>query len=57
VAIYLESLGVPESDLHAISYGKDRPLCLGHEESCWQQNRRVTLRPGNLSASTPRTVQ
>ena len=57
VVSYLRSLGVPEDDLRVISYGKDRPLCLGHTESCWEQNRRVTLRPGDLSASTPRNVQ
>jgi len=57
VSSYLQSLGVSASDLNAISFGKDRPLCLGHEESCWKQNRRVTLRPSNLSASTPRTVE
>ncbi len=39
---YLVSLGVAESRLKTISYGKERPLCVESSESCWSQNRRGT---------------
>ena len=38
---YLVSLGVETSRLLSISYGKERPFCDGHDETCWQQNRRA----------------
>lgn len=34
-------LGVPDSRLEAVSYGKEKPRAICHEESCWQENRRV----------------
>ena len=37
---YLVGLGVPADRLQTVSYGKARPLCTEHTESCWQQNRR-----------------
>ena len=37
---YLMNLGVPGGRLNTISYGKERPLCTQHDESCWWQNRR-----------------
>ncbi|MGE5246459.1 MAG: peptidoglycan-associated lipoprotein Pal [Betaproteobacteria bacterium] len=37
---YLVSLGVPAGRLATISKGKEQPFCTGHDESCWQQNRR-----------------
>ena len=40
---YLAQLGVPANQLRAISYGKERPLCVSHEESCWQKNRRAHI--------------
>jgi len=38
---YLVSLGVPDSRLEMISYGKERPQCTESDESCWQRNRRA----------------
>jgi peptidoglycan-associated lipoprotein len=38
---YLDSMGVVRDRLQAMSYGEERPLCAEHDESCWQQNRRV----------------
>jgi len=38
---YLVSLGVPANRLSTISYGKERPLALGSNESAWAQNRRA----------------
>lgn len=37
---YLVNLGIPASRISTISYGKERPLCTEHTESCWWQNRR-----------------
>ena len=38
---YLVSRGVAENRLSTISYGKERPLAVCSEESCYQQNRRA----------------
>jgi len=41
---YLVALGVNASRVSTVSYGKERPVALGHEESAWSQNRRgVTI--------------
>jgi peptidoglycan-associated lipoprotein len=37
---FLVSLGVTADRIDTISYGKERPVCNEHSESCWQQNRR-----------------
>jgi peptidoglycan-associated lipoprotein len=37
---YLETLGISDSRMSTISYGKELPLCNDHDESCWAQNRR-----------------
>jgi len=39
---YLMTLGVAESRLKTISYGKERPLCVESSDSCWAKNRRGT---------------
>ena len=38
---YLVSLGVPANRLRTVSYGKERPVALGSNESAWAQNRRA----------------
>lgn len=38
---YLVSLGVDAARLTTISYGKERPVCLESNETCWAQNRRA----------------
>lgn len=38
---YLVSLGVDAGRLSTISYGKERPAVVGHDESSWSQNRRA----------------
>jgi len=43
---FLVQLGVPADKLRTISYGKERPQCTEHEESCWQKNRRAHFSPG-----------
>ena len=37
---YLVSLGVNNSRLQTVSYGKERPICTASNEDCWAQNRR-----------------
>ena len=36
---YLISLGIAPGRLSTISYGKERPIVLGHNEAAWAQNR------------------
>lgn len=38
---YLVSLGIDAARLTTISYGKERPVCLESNETCWAQNRRA----------------
>ncbi len=38
---YLISLGIPAARMDTVSWGKERPFCTEHDESCWQQNRRA----------------
>jgi peptidoglycan-associated lipoprotein len=40
---YLKKLGVDESRLFPISYGRSRPAVAGTDESSWSKNRRVEL--------------
>jgi len=40
---YLVELGVGANRLSVVSYGKERPSCKEHAESCYQQNRRGHL--------------
>lgn len=37
---YLVSLGISADRLSTVSFGKEKPFCNEHNESCWQQNRR-----------------
>ena len=40
---FLENLGLPASQLRTISFGKEKPVCTDHTESCWQRNRRAHI--------------
>ena len=40
---FLQSMGIPGSQLTVISYGKDRPQCTEDNEACWQKNRRAHI--------------
>lgn len=42
----LQVLGVPEAQLEAVSFGKEKPRSACHEEKCWADNRRVDLANG-----------
>ncbi len=37
---YLVAAGIPAEQIATISYGKERPFVLGHDETAWQWNRR-----------------
>lgn len=37
---YLVEAGVSPKQVAIVSFGKERPFCFDHEESCYQQNRR-----------------
>lgn len=44
---YLAARGVPASRIRTISFGKERPVAVCNDISCWSQNRRaVTLLGG-----------
>ncbi len=36
--------GASKSSMEAISFGKEKPRALGHDETAWSQNRRVDIR-------------
>ena len=44
VATYLIANGVKRSQLSAKSYGEERPLSLGSNDSAWSKNRRVEIK-------------
>ena len=48
---YLVSQGVPAARLRTVSYGKERPIEICSQESCYTQNRRaVTIISAGLSS-------
>ena len=38
---YLISLGISADRMETTSWGKERPVCMDHNEECWQRNRRA----------------
>lgn len=40
---FLTTMGIPQTQLTVISYGKERPVCTDSTEACWQKNRRVHI--------------
>jgi peptidoglycan-associated lipoprotein len=40
---YLVSMGVNSSRVSTISFGKERPIAFGHDESSWSRNRRANF--------------
>lgn len=38
---YLIARGIPADRMVAISYGRERPVCIEHNEACWTRNRRA----------------
>ena len=43
VQSYLLTNGVKQTQLEAVSYGKEMPINAGHDEAAWKENRRVEL--------------
>ncbi|MFU8856211.1 MAG: peptidoglycan-associated lipoprotein Pal [Deferrisomatales bacterium] len=41
---YLLAKGVTPDRLAVVSYGKERPAAVGHDETAWEKNRRVAFR-------------
>jgi peptidoglycan-associated lipoprotein len=40
---YLSALGVDASRITTISYGKEKPMDMGHDEASWARNRRANF--------------
>ena len=36
-------LGVSKGQIETVSFGKEKPKCTEHSESCWSQNRRADI--------------
>ena len=45
---YLRSLGLTPSRVHTVTYGEEKPLCTNSVESCWQRNRRSSIKLSDL---------
>jgi peptidoglycan-associated lipoprotein len=39
----LSLMGVSDSQMEAVSLGKEKPMATGHDEASWAQNRRADL--------------
>src|SRR5471032_1488508 len=37
-------LGVPDARVETVSYGEEKPVAPGHDESAWSQNRRADIK-------------
>lgn len=48
---YLASRGVSPARMHTISYGKERPVAVCNNISCWSQNRRAVTVLSNAGSS------
>lgn len=40
---FLLLMGASQGQINAVSYGEERPIATGSDESAWQQNRRVEI--------------
>ena len=43
VASRLRMLGASAAQIETVSYGKEKPLALGHDETAWAENRRADI--------------
>jgi peptidoglycan-associated lipoprotein len=39
----LSALGVPDTQMESVSFGKEKPVAQGSDESAYSQNRRAAL--------------
>ncbi len=51
VRSYLAGLGVSPSRIRTVSYGKERPVAVCNDISCWSQNRRAVTVPAQRPGS------
>ncbi|MDX2307983.1 MAG: peptidoglycan-associated lipoprotein Pal [Hyphomicrobium sp.] len=51
VRAYLVSKGIPASRIRSLSYGKERPVAVCDDISCWSQNRRAQTILNGLAVS------
>lgn len=49
IARYLRDLGVSESQLRTVSFGKEQPLCREDDEACHERNRRAEFKLARIS--------
>jgi peptidoglycan-associated lipoprotein len=51
---YLVARGIADARIEVVSFGKERPVCQEHVESCWQQNRRdeFVITTGSIAGTT-----
>ena len=47
---FLISLGIASARMDTVSWGKERPFCSEHDESCWHQNRPRAFRHGAIDS-------
>ncbi|MBF0607279.1 MAG: peptidoglycan-associated lipoprotein Pal [Candidatus Magnetobacterium sp. LHC-1] len=40
---FLVSSGVPAMRMETVTFGKEKPLCPEHNETCWSKNRRASF--------------
>ena len=45
---YLRSLGISPARVSTVTYGEEKPLCTSSVESCWQRNRRSSIKLSDL---------
>ena len=48
---YMVARGIPASHIRTTSYGKERPVAVCNDISCWSQNRRAVTNVGEGSQS------
>jgi peptidoglycan-associated lipoprotein len=46
---YLAARGIPVQRMHTVSFGKERPVAVCNDISCWSQNRRAVTVLGATS--------
>lgn len=43
VVSVMDEMGVPAKQLNVVSFGEEKPIAFGHDESSWHANRRARL--------------
>jgi len=57
VEAHLREQGVPGSQMAAVSYGKELPVCDQHDEACWIRNRRASVEPNGIAKDISRLIR